>query len=516
MSTSTHRFPPFESFMGSSPRWYKSAVLLALLLNPLLLLLAGPVVTSWALLIQFIATLALALKCYPLLPGGLLAIEAVFLGLMKPETVMQEVSHNLEVILLLMFMVAGIYFMKDFLTWIFTKILFSTRSKIKLSLMFSFAGAFLSAWLDALTVTAVMIAVAQSFYEIYNRASYDQRVPEISDDAEQRVIGREDLQAFDGFLRNLLMHGVVGTALGGAATIVGEPQNLLIGHLMGWSFADYFLVMLHISLPVLLAGLVTAALVEHFKLPGYGYALPERVRAVLARHDQKLAAQRDAMDIYRLWAQAAGAVWLVVALALHLASVGLIGLSVIVLLTALTGKDEEHQIGKAFEEALPFTSLLVVFFAIVALIQTNGLFQPIINAALNTSPSQQPYAFFAASAVLSVISDNVFVATIYIQEAVKAYHQQLISREQLDALAIAINIGTNIPSIATPNGQAAFLFLLTSGIAARIRLSYLTMLKLALPYTVVLTLVAAGFLAYDWVPGPAPGPLPVSSPGSGH
>ena len=37
-----------------------------------------------------------------------------------------------------------------------------------------------------------------------------------------------------------------------------------------------------------------------------------------------------------------------------------------------------------------------------------------------------------------------------------------ISRDQFDLLAVAINTGTNIPSVATPNGQAAFLFLLTS------------------------------------------------------
>ena len=51
-------------------------------------------------------------------------------------------------------------------------------------------------------------------------------------------------------------------------------------------------------------------------------------------------------------------------------------------------------------------------------------------------------------------------------------------------------MGTNIPSIATPNGQAAFLFLLTSSLAPLIRLSYVQMLKLALPYTIVMTTVA--------------------------
>jgi len=43
------------------------------------------------------------------------------------------------------------------------------------------------------------------------------------------------------------------------------------------------------------------------------------------------------------------------------ASVGLVGLMVIVLLTAFNGIVEEHSIGHSFEEALPFTALLVVF-----------------------------------------------------------------------------------------------------------------------------------------------------------
>ena len=52
-------------------------------------------------------------------------------------------------------------------------------------------------------------------------------------------------------------------------------------------------------------------------------------------------------------------------LALHLAEVGLIGLSVIIFATSFTGITDEHAIGKAFTEALPFTALLTVFFAVV-------------------------------------------------------------------------------------------------------------------------------------------------------
>ncbi len=62
-----------------------------------------------------------------------------------------------------------------------------------------------------------------------------------------------------------------------------------------------------------------------------------------------------------------------------------------------------------------------------------------------------------------------------------------------DKLAVAINTGTNIPSVATPNGQAAFLFLLTSTLAPVIRLSYGRMVVLALPYTI--TMSVTGLIA---------------------
>ena len=59
-----------------------------------------------------------------------------------------------------------------------------------------------------------------------------------------------------------------------------------------------------------------------------------------------------------------------------------------------------------------------------------------------------------------------------------------------------MNTGTNIPSVATPNGQAAFLFLLTSSLAPAIRLGYGRMVWMALPYAVVLTLTGAAAVTF--------------------
>ena len=70
-----------------------------------------------------------------------------------------------------------------------------------------------------------------------------------------------------------------------------------------------------------------------------------------------------------------------------------------------------------------------------------------------------------STVLLSAISDNVFVATVYINEAKNALTAGAIAPHQFELLAVAINTGTNLPSVATPNGQAAFLFLLTSSLA---------------------------------------------------
>ncbi len=485
-----------DNFLGGAAAWYKKTIILFLVINPVLLLALGPFVTGWVLVGEFIFCLAMALKCYPLQPGGLLAFEAVLLGMTQPETIYHEVEANFAVILLLIFMVAGIFFLKDMLLYIFTKILIRIRSKMALSFMFCLVSAVLSAFLDALTVTAVIITVAAGFYGVYHKVSSGKGFDGDHDHADDSGIGnetRDDLEGFRAFLRNLMMHGAVGTALGGVCTLVGEPQNLLIGQVAGWQFIEFFLRMAPVSMPVFAVGLLTCLAVEKFSILGYGAQMPDAARKILEEFDRREDERRTPKQKAAILMQALVAVFLIVALAFHLAEVGLIGLAVIVLATAFTGIIEEHQLGHAFSEALPFTALLVVFFCIVGVIHDQHLFQPVIEYVFTLNQHMQVPVFFMANGVLSAISDNVFVATVYINEVKAALTAGEITRAHFDLLVVAINTGTNIPSVATPNGQAAFLFLLTSALAPLIRLSYGRMVLLALPYTITMTI--AGLLA---------------------
>ena len=116
---------------------------------------------------------------------------------------------------------------------------------------------------------------------------------------------------------------------------------------------------------------------------------------------------------------------------------------------------------------------------------------------LASEKDSQLKLFYIFNGLLSSISDNVFVGTVYINEAKAAFTSGIIDRAQFDLIAVAINTGTNLPSVATPNGQAAFLFLLTSSFAPLIRLSYGRMVYMALPYTLVLSVV--GFLSMEFL-----------------
>lgn len=489
----------WRNFLGQSPDWYKLTLLAFLIINPLVFIFQ-PFMAGWLLVAEFIFTLAMALKCYPLLPGGLLALEAVVIGMTSAERVKDELATNLEVLLLLMFMVAGIYFMKQLLLFIFTRLLLSIRSKTVLSLSFCLAAAFLSAFLDALTVVAVVISVAIGFYGIYHRVASSSSDNDLQDDSQLDVNKRDVLEQFRAFLRSLMMHAGVGTALGGVMTMVGEPQNLIIAKAAGWNFTEFFLRVAPVSVPVFICGMLTCFLLERTKTFGYGAQLPGAVRDVLHEFDLKSRSQRTRQEKLALIAQGIIGAWLIFALAFHLAEVGLIGLSVIILATSFTGVTDEHAIGKAFTEALPFTALLAVFFAIVAVIIDQQLFTPIIHFVLQASPDSQLSLFYLFNGLLSSISDNVFVGSVYINEAKTALESGAIGINQFELLAVAINTGTNLPSVATPNGQAAFLFLLTSALAPLIRLSYGRMVWMALPYTVVLTLVGLLCVKFTLIP----------------
>ena len=504
-ATATHQQASLmELFLGPTPMWYKQAVIAALVLNVPAYFILGPLVTSWIILFEFIFTLAMALKCFPLQPGGLLALQVLALGLTDTYHVYDEVLHGLPVILLVIFMVAGVHFLREMLFKFINKVLLGIKSRVLMNFATVVVVAILSAFLDALTILAVLIALATTFYLVYERVitkvGHEPGLP--SDDSHIEETHLQDLEDFRGYLRGLLMHGAVATAIGGVSTLVGEPENIVIGAHTGWDFVTFFLVNAPATMPTLVSGLIMCILLEKFrpfgKFFGYGAELPENVRTVLAAEDQRIQESETDRDRLVIKIQICVSVLMVIALSLHLAEIGLIGLGVIILASSLLGETNEHNLGKAFVEGLPFASLLVVFFAIVAMINDQQMFTPVMEWVLSMDGRMQVFMVFLTNGALSAISDNVFVATIYMDQISPLLEAGVLSRELYEAQSTAVVMGTGIPSMSTPNGQAAFLFLLMSGIAPRIRLGYVSMVFMALPYFIITT-ITAGVIMYNWL-----------------
>ena len=65
--------------------------------------------------------------------------------------------------------------------------------------------------------------------------------------------------------------------------------------------------------------------------------------------------------------------------------------------------------------------LYVVFLGIVGLIHDQHLFEPIIESVLALQDKSQLGVLFLVNGVLSAVSDNVFVATVFVEQLEKAF-----------------------------------------------------------------------------------------------
>lgn len=128
-----------------------------------------PSVTGWCFALEFIFTLAMAFKFILCSLVVCLALEAMLIGLAKPATVYHEALNNFQGILLRIFMVVGIYFMQNLLLFVSGKVLLDGRLKTNLPMLFAGMRAYLSAFLIALTVRAVIIAVGVGFFKVNHR-----------------------------------------------------------------------------------------------------------------------------------------------------------------------------------------------------------------------------------------------------------------------------------------------------------------------------------------------------------
>lgn len=146
----------------------------------------------------------------------------MFIGMILFGYMMYEIEVNLEVLLLLVFMVVGIYFMKDLFMYLFIKLVIKVCNKLILFLLFIFVFVFLLVFFDVLMVVVVIISVGLGFYFIYYKVVLGKEFYFDYDYISDDELGSYDLEDFRVFLCNFMMYLVVGIVFGGVMIMVGE------------------------------------------------------------------------------------------------------------------------------------------------------------------------------------------------------------------------------------------------------------------------------------------------------
>lgn len=184
-------------------------------------------IRAWAALFLFVVTIAL-------IAGGVLkSASATMLGaslmvlfrLLPPGQVVAAIDHNTVGLLVGMMIVVGVLSKSGIFEWIAVKAIKVTHGNGTLILWsISLVTALLSAFLDNVTTVLLVSPVVMSMCDL---------------------IGMNPLP--------LLLAEAFASNIGGTATLIGDPPNMIIGSFAGFSFNDFLVTLTPIVAIVQLA-----------------------------------------------------------------------------------------------------------------------------------------------------------------------------------------------------------------------------------------------------------------------
>jgi Na+/H+ antiporter NhaD/arsenite permease-like protein len=204
-----------------------------------------------------------------------------------------------------------------------------------------------------------------------------------------------------------LIAEVLASNIGGTATLIGDPPNIIIGSRAGLSFNDF---VVHLA-PFIAVLTVVFVAVCRIMFRGAFRTDPERVAAVMA------LSERDAITDRRLLAQGLGVLVLVLAgfvlhTTLHMepSVVALLGAGLLVLISRVTTEDA---LADVEWETLVF--FMALFVMVGALVKT-GVIDVVAHALAASTGGNElltVLVVLCGSALLSALVDNIpFVATM--------------------------------------------------------------------------------------------------------
>lgn len=284
-----------------------------------------------------------------------------------------------------------------------------------------------------------------------------------------------------------LLSQVLASNIGGTATLIGDPPNILIGAQVGLSFNQF---VVHLA-PVVLIVLAVHTLAIHLIWGRKLHATPESRARVMAMDEREAISDRPLLMkslivITAVLLAFVGAHYI----GLESGTIGMAGAAVLLLLDNI-GKSPEQQnesVRHVFNEVEWITLFFFIgLFIVVKGVEHSGVLQALAGQLLITTGGDLKttgLGILWASAFLSAIVDNIpFVATMI--PMVKAMAPAFGGPDGLMPLWWALSLGACLGGNGTLVGASANLTV--AGIAERngIPFRFLTYTKHALPMMIV-------------------------------
>jgi Na+/H+ antiporter NhaD/arsenite permease-like protein len=275
---------------------------------------------------------------------------------------------------------------------------------------------------------------------------------------------------------------IFASNIGGTATLIGDPPNIIIGSAAGLSFDDFVLNLTPIILLVMAAQLVATHLIW-----GRAMHATDAARARVMALDERATITDWPLLRYSLTVIAIVMGCFVFARPLHLepGTIALFGAAVLMLLHNIEHHAEKEKQSVKVTETFNEVDWITIFFFIGLFIVVHGfdvagaigVLSRQLLAATGGDFAATAYAILWGSAVLSAIVDNIpFVATMI--PLIKAM-APAFGAEHLQPLWWALSLGACLGGNGTLIGASANLTV--AGIAERngIEFSFLTYTKYA-------------------------------------
>lgn len=367
-------------------------------------------------------------------------------------------DYNTIGLLMGMMIIVGVMKKTGLLQYVAIKLTKASRGNfVLLFIFFSLATAFFSAFLD--NVTTILL-VAPITILITER------------------VGRNPLP--------FLISEMICSNIGGTATLIGDPPNMLVGSAAGYSFISFILNLTPIVVMVLLCSIAVLAFVyrAHLRTKGQGAGFESMDERKVIVNPKLL---RTSLLVFGLTL-----VGFLLHDTIHIMP-SMVALSAAVLLLLVTGIHPDEALAEVEWSTLFF---FIGLFVIVGAVEKAELISIVGRAITSSVQNQVLLRIFIlwSSGILSAFMGAVPIVTAFIPLVEDLGRGLSISPERLAPLWWCLALGGSLGGIGTILGTAANMVVTGISERTRHRITYKSYLSVGFPIMIIALIISTGYI----------------------